>query len=396
MLNKHYTFYDVYKYLLAISLIVIYAFSNLTLISIGFQLLFIFVSLIIILNRRAVFLSVHFYWMFSFLLWTLITTFFSVNQANSLNDILNLTVKFIFYTAVIMFVDNQEKFLYVLKTITAAGCLLIVRLILFTPFSVWGTERLGEDIGLNPNAIGIALSISTITTLYLVNYYQKKSLYLIIMPLITVGLFTGSKKAFIAIILGLSLLMFFTSRGFIKKLKMIIISIVVFLILLFISFNVPFFYDVIGSRIEAAVLYANNSGIDKSTLTRQAMINEGIELFVRNPILGYGINNFNELTTFKGYSHNNFIELLLGSGLIGTLIYYSLPIGLLIYSIIKSIKNSNVEYSIVAVLLIIILFLDIANVSYRQLMTQVMIALCVSKMIINKDIEFENKEIEIR
>ena len=55
---------------------------------------------------------------------------------------------------------------------------------------------------------------------------------------------------------------------------------------------------------------------------RQDYDRKGFQFFPKNLFLGYGINNFRNLYDINTYAHNNFIELLVGIGLVGFTVYY--------------------------------------------------------------------------
>src|SRR5690606_30784849 len=61
---------------------------------------------------------------------------------------------------------------------------------------------------------------------------------------------------------------------------------------------------------------------------RQFLINKGIDYFLDRPIFGYGLNQYRpkfgkEIGKFT-YSHNTWVELLVGFGLVITLIYLAI------------------------------------------------------------------------
>ena len=55
------------------------------------------------------------------------------------------------------------------------------------------------------------------------------------------------------------------------------------------------------------------------------------DLFNRRPWTGWGLNGFMILTNLTLHCHNNFYELLVGVGLVGTALYYLKYVFLLAY-----------------------------------------------------------------
>jgi O-antigen ligase len=365
--------------LLFFSICSIFAFSNLTLISIVTQLLFIAIMVINTINSRYINITIHFYWMVAFLFWSIIGLFFAYETLVSLEEILNLIVKFVFYSSLILYVTSIKRFQKVLNFIVISGVILIVRVGLITPINVWGTERLGDAVGLGSNALGTALTFAAIACIYLAKSNGIKKYYVLAIPFISVGLMTGSKKAFFSILLGLLIIYYFSSSSLKVKMRSLIISTSLIALLLFITMNIPVFYDVLGKRIESSLSIGESGEIDKSTETRRMMIDEAIQLTSQNPMTGHGYHSFSELSSFNSYSHNNYMELLTSTGIIGLLIYYSLPI----YILIKSfINRRDKRYIPILSFLVVILFMDIASVTYRQLMTQSVISVCIAYFII--------------
>lgn len=98
-----------------------------------------------------------------------------------------------------------------------------------------------------------------------------------------------------------------------------------------------------------------------STGERLMFIEEGKEFFSNNPILGTGINTFIVMDAMHLYSHNNYIEIVVGTGLVGLLSYYWIYIMIFIKLYVdKTNKNRNVLLSTSVIFLI----MDTTLVSY--------------------------------
>ena len=75
-------------------------------------------------------------------------------------------------------------------------------------------------------------------------------------------------------------------------------------------------------RMSNMVEAFTGTGGDSSTIIRLALVDIGWDLFYQSPITGVGINNPSVYTFFvygkdNYYLHNNYIELLAGTGVIG-------------------------------------------------------------------------------
>ena len=112
---------------------------------------------------------------------------------------------------------------------------------------------------------------------------------------------------------------------------------------------------------------------DSSTITRLNLISRGMKFFKERPWTGYGLNNFyvlnHLLTGSLYYAHNNYVELLVDCGIIGTTLYYSLHVSTLIKAI-KMHKEYSQKIGIFIGILIAIIVCDYGIVSYYDIFTQ--------------------------
>ena len=160
-------------------------------------------------------------------------------------------------------------------------------------------------------------------------------------------------------------------------------------LLLFLVFSVPVLYSNIGIRIEETLNIFTGDTDGSEDTSRILLIVSGLTWFTEHPILGHGINNFRALSNqlFKldhnFYAHNNYVELLVGVGLIGFLIYYT-PIFKMFVNGVKS-KTSL----IMKIFLFCVLFTDMFWVSYYNVTTQFI--LCIL-FIVNKIITHNKYE----
>lgn len=230
-----------------------------------------------------------------------------------------------------------------------------------------GNMRIGDSLSGNVNTVGFNMGIISVIVMWW--YCQEKKLYklLLFLLFVFIMLVTGSKKAFIILIFDFVIL-FLSSKNSIAKWCKLLFA---FCILFYIVFNVPYFYDIIGIRIESMIgilTNVNSITYSYSTDIRKIMINEGLSFFFQNPILGGGWNYFYYRTsTIFEYSHNNYVELLCNFGIIGFIIYYSRYIKNLFFTL-KRIKNKKSKYYdmivVAFVLVILALILDYGAVVF--------------------------------
>ena len=238
------------------------------------------------------------------------------------------TMGYRFLEIVVLYLIISNMFSYDILTfqnaIVIAGIISAAYLIYSEGFSILlGGQRIGDSLSGNVNTVGFNFGI--ISTIIMWSYCKQKTAYKIILFLAfsVLMLITGSKKVLIIIIANL--LMFFWYEK--KKINGWVKTFFILIITIYVVFNVPYFYDIIGSRVEAMIetmLYGNSSTIySYSTNSREKMIQEAFKLFLNNPFFGGGWNYFYSQTIYGyEYSHCNYTEMLCSFGIIGTAIFY--------------------------------------------------------------------------
>jgi len=330
-----------------------------------------------VLRKRKVKLTIHFVWMFIFILVGLIGSFFAYNSEVAFLDIINLSLKLFFYTALIAFINTEDKVFFVVKTFIFSGLILAIRILIFTPLGNLGLERIGSSLDLNANGVGTIFIYSSILSFFIGMKQKKYYFYIIGVFLLFLSLLSGSKAVFFLILVGLVTTILINIKTKMQAIIIIIIPIITLGLYKFIM-NISFFYNILGHRIEGMIsVYTGSNIIDASTNTRLTMIQEAWNLFKERSILGYGLENFRLLSVFDSYSHNNYLELLSSTGVLGTIVYYSLPVCLLSLSIKNRIKEENKNYNFIILLLIFVFTNDISSVTYKKITTQIIILLCM-------------------
>lgn len=231
-----------------------------------------------------------------------------------------------------------------------------------------GGQRIGDSLSGNVNTVGFNFGI--ISTIIMWFYCKEKKTYKIILFLAfsVLMLITGSKKVLIIIIANL--LMFFWYEK--KKISGWLKTVFILLVAIYVIFNVPYFYDIIGSRVEAMIetmLFGSSSAIySHSTEVRDEMIQEAFKLFQSKPIFGGGWNYFYSHTVYGyEYSHCNYTEMLCSFGIVGTAIFYGRHIHdarLALKSRITKIDENRDLITLILILTAEALILDWAAVTF--------------------------------
>ncbi len=255
-----------------------------------------------------------------------ISSFYAISSETSLVMTRTLLLIWVLIFSIYNYIDDFKGVRKVINYYIVAGLLASLYILVTSDWSTIG--RFGEQLG-NVNSVGLMIGFAFIFTSYYISSEKKYSLIPIATIMLPVILITGSRKAII-LISGAVLLMVVIRKGLVFKSRVLktTIAIILVLLLIFVTFNVEPLYQILGVRLEGFIqLFVDPSEIDSSLNTRIYMLQSGIDYFLEKPFLGYGINNYRflyaeEVYGIETYSHNNIIELLVGIGLIGTIIYH--------------------------------------------------------------------------
>jgi len=240
------------------------------------------------------------------------------------------------------------------------------------------------------NDVAIVMIIAIFAVIML--KYEKTNKYIRFFSFISIPLslytilLTVSKKG---ILFGMLLSIIYFS-SYLKNLKKMIFIFPLLALIMYFMFQSN--SDVLGNKIERLVDRASEfssaiEGKDNfgSTGERLLFIEKGKEYFSNNPILGTGINTFMVMNPTKHYSHNNYIEIIVGIGLVGFFSYY------LIYIVmfLKIFKNRNRNKNVLIFTSMIFLVMDTALVSYSYKI--VIIALLLMSIYVDEDKKISNE-----
>lgn len=227
---------------------------------------------------------------------------------------------------------DQEEIQQVWHIIFCALVYTFALLIVRTPFSEWGMERIGLEIGQHSNEVGRLACLGVLLAVYLWTTEREHPLLIGGCGLIFAlcAFMTGSKNALLILIFQVGVYYFLISHRW-KRVVIVIASVIGGMLILYLVMHNPILYQLVGRRIAAMVgmLSGSYTIYDGSTYERMYFIRTGAKLFLQHPIHGIGLNSFASYLSSIGYtntvsSHCGFIELLSTLGIIGFVLYYSL------------------------------------------------------------------------
>ena len=341
----------------------------------------------------------------SFAKWqTVLLLFFfvSIFWAYSREQAITIWIAYLGRSIIILYVYSYllmtRNFFYASKVFIIAVAL--VNLHFLAAFGISGmlaarAETIDLGQGWNANALGMQSVVACFLILNVLSLKRNNDLYrFAILPfLIFFILLTGSKTCFF-LLFGSFLMVYFMKSK--RKMFTVIVIISLIAILSYLVFNVPFLYEVIGERLEIMIDgFTTFDAVTKTTSEGSAsdnirlfMLFEGWQWFLEKPLLGYGVGNFQEMfgeinNGKELYAHNNYIELLVDTGLVGALLYY----WLYFFIIWKSTKGSSKYELSVASFLIVLMVAEFGHVSYLVFCIQFLLCFFVCDIDLKKQAE---------
>lgn len=332
-----------------------------------------------IVNRGILSFNLNKYklWSLLFLMISSFSLLYSINRSVSfyvLKTLIILVFVMIYLESELKNLYSIEKMimLYVIGVGTTLLYVLLTQDLNQFQLAIHGEASTGRW---NGNEIGMNAAMALIMILYL--FPRAKNLFLKIYYCIIISIslyliyWMGSRKTIVFFILGVCGVIL------LKKPKKIIRNLLLVCCIITVSWNllmeVPSLYQNVGWRLEALTSSITGKGkADSSTLLRERYIKIGIESFKESPVVGYGVGTFSEINKVKTnhhtYSHNNFIEIAVGMGLIGFISYY----WIYVYLIIKYLKlfirkRTSFLVNVLFILFVLYLATQVGLVTYESL-----------------------------
>ena len=327
-----------------------------------------------------------------FIIWTGVFTLYNLFRCQFALDVdnaLEFTMSLIYVTVVQIIVSfylqDRDITQDIMKMLIIAGIFQALYLFCTEGFLVYLNSRSAGDKEINANSIGFNCALSCLFSLFF--YKEKRGIkgrgkYLMFASLAFIlMILTGSRKP--VIILGIPLIIsyLFCTKDAATMIGKIFLVAIGLMIAWEILMKVDFFYSLVGNRIESMIVGFSGGKTDASTATRMDLTEYGIGWWKDNPIWGYGMNNFTTLMKrdhpwqIAYYAHNNYIELLVDSGIVGTVLYYSMYVILLIRGfLLRGLKN--LQTMMLWGVVIAYAINDYGMVSYSFATYQLLLLLC--------------------
>lgn len=336
------------------------------------SIILIVVSLCGMVTRKKAYNSIFFLLFILFIIYSYFQILFGITVYSSLAGekvqtlIFNLIFFYFFYNYIIFeySIDRILKlYVYAVFTSVLITSLFSLNTILEGRFlsHINSILILGVPVNYNANAIGTASAVSFCFSIIIWNrkYNIKRMLFALFF--LCIILLTGSRKSLGIVTVGM--LYAFKIKHPKAKFSLLFVGTFILLLIYYVIMKIPVLYNIIGIRIESVMdVILNNSAGDSSISTRANMIKDGIYFFSLKPWLGHGLANFLPVTESYSYSHNNYIELLVNSGIIGITVHYFSKLYILVKTIF--VEQNTYLKKLLIFIMVSYLAIDWWTVSY--------------------------------
>jgi len=217
----------------------------------------------------------------------------------------------------------------------------------------------GTAVGMTSNSLAFFCAIATLFSTYLY-FIEKNKIYLLIDVFFILGvILTGSRKGILVLVLYLVFIINLIYKNKIG-LKFLIGILAVSIVWILIT-RVPVFYDIIGERLIELVNHSlGDASTEGSIIARERFKRYALEWIAEKPWMGYGAGAFSAI--YNNVTENNYLEMMVAGGIIGTILYYlySIPV---IYRYVR-VKNKDNIIKMLFFILISIFIVEYGSVTY--------------------------------
>lgn len=152
---------------------------------------------------------------------------------------------------------------------------------------------------------------------------------------------------------------------------------------LFIALGVAVSMSSQSSRFINLAAYLGGHTVDEGSVgIRDHMLRDGVRLWLERPFTGWGIGRYGDISGWRTYAHNNYIELLTGTGVIGLLLYLMVPLSTFVSLVRGWLRSPRAVAKIdtfwAMSLLLAFAAADMATVTYYRKFFWLMMALAIA------------------
>ncbi|GEM_PF-1195597 len=299
---------------------------------------------------------------FMFIIYILLSSFWSINQMVVISTTTSFTLLVILY----LFCTNKTYSILeknYIKICSIMGCLFLSIYLISTKNLFYNRVFIITSDGniADPNGLSASIAFGILILFSYLFKVKKKSKILVISVCIIIMLYamllTGSRGGMVGLFFGVSIyLIMDTHKKKISKARLFSFGLVLFIMLLTII-NTEIFQRYVNQDILERLTISNI--IETGGTGRFSIWENSVQAFSQRPLVGYGFGNGPYMLEkyYGSYigTHNIIFFLLLGTGIIGFILF-----SYFIFNIIKAtiIKNDSLTLSMIIMLIVFSLSLD--------------------------------------
>ncbi|WP_027639086.1 O-antigen ligase family protein [Clostridium cadaveris] len=284
------------------------------------------------------------------------TIFYAISPNVSIVKLKTLILLFLFMISLETYIDTIDDIKRIMKYFICAGFITSIYILVTSNFA--NIERFGGELG-NVNSIGMIIGISTTFCFYFIIENKRYDYIILFVVMFFNILLTGSRKSVLFIMLNMMIILFCRNRKSFKKiLKIIIFMFILLGVVYYALFKIPIIYEVIGERFESLFAFVNgDSAKEGSVYIRAYMTKFGLDMFRNRPFTGYGLDCYRFLLLHDygkfTYAHNNYVELMVDTGIFGVTVYYLTHIVAIkdLWYVTEETNNKTLCYTFIAIII---------------------------------------------
>lgn len=252
---------------------------------------------------------------------TVLTLFTTKSQGYE--RLFSMILLFVFVIFIIEFFFNKFKYKFFIVTTCLSMTIFLIFFVLAYRENIIHMnfdQRFGYDFG-NVNVICFMFDIGVMFLLY-ISFLKKRWYFFLLIPAFLMffcAFITGSRWGLVSLIAGVLFLLyeFFGRKYKIEYFIGLFIIIGVAIALL----QLPQFAEY-KKHFTELFSFLSNKNKRGSSAVRTAMFIDGIKLWLKNIVFGYGCDGFKANTSYGMFSHSSIIEMLTNFGIIGFFLFF--------------------------------------------------------------------------
>ena len=304
---------------------------------------------LVLFNRKMIYLDFYFFLEALFLVYCAGQILFRIPQYNdkACSRLVALVSCNLFELGIYNYYRIRDDFEHLGKTIVKSIVIALAAIIIMNLNLVQGVRLIrgikiaGKSFGnVNVAVFGWTAGLGLLLCCILGNKMKQRQFYACYAFFSFAVIISGTRHALPLIVVAFLLTRIMKSgnkeRSLKNYLRDVLYTVILGTALVFLVLRVPYLYQEIGSRLEEVFLYLFTGKSYGGSLTaRMELLLSGIGAFLESPVWGWGLDNFSDLFDQGRYdAHNNYLEIAASGGIIGTGIYFSKYV----YLILRLIK----------------------------------------------------------